>query len=155
MGEESTGRHCEVCGREKEPRKIRINSAEKPKEETGIDRVRQFISDTVDGSDRSDHEGTPESSKSTDIDGSKEKVFQICPHLPCDGREETIREMERWRMRNNPSREFSEEKLEKVVAEMVAQDKSDHQILSKNADEVYRSMVEEYEEDDDTGAIDE
>lgn len=148
MWDEPTGQHCDVCEREKKPQKIWIDITEESKDETGIDRVRRFIGDKMSGGDGGNRDDTPESSAPTDAEGYYEETFYICPHLPCDGREETIREMERWEMEHDPDREFSKEKLDEIVAETVEQEKNDHRILDKNADEVYRSMVEEYEEDD-------
>lgn len=146
MWDESTGRHCEVCDREKKPRKISINITEKSNAETVIDRVRQFIGDTTSRSDRDDKVDVEDPAESTDVPRSHEETFYICPHLPCDGREETIREMERWRMENSINREFSEEKLDEIVAEKVEQEKSDHDIITEAVDEAHEELLNDSSE---------
>lgn len=143
MGNESTDRHCEVCGREKKPLKRWIEITEKSDAKTGIDRVRQFVSDTMDGSDRNDHEDSPESSPVTDAKGYYEEIFYICPHLPCDGREETIRKIEHWRMKHDPDREISKERLDEIVAEKVSQEKSDHDIITEAVDEAHEEVLDD------------
>lgn len=132
MENEATGPHCEVCGREKKPEKRWIEITEKSNEKSGIDRVREFVSDTV------NEENDQESSPSSDAEGYYEKIFYICPHLPCDGRTETIGKIEHWRMKHDPDREFSREKLEKIIAGRVAEEKNGHRLTSKAMDNVLK-----------------
>ncbi|RRJ32052.1 hypothetical protein [Halocatena pleomorpha] len=146
MWEEPTGRHCEECGQEKKPRKLEF--VIEKKSPSAIDQVREFVSNTI-GSSAADGSETGESETV-----HKEKIFYLCPDLSCDGREGDIRTMERWRMKTDPSREFSEEKLDGIVAESVEKDKMGDRVLRENAEEVYQDMVEQ-EEGDSTNANDE
>lgn len=143
MMDQPTDEHCEVCGEEKKPRKLEFEIEKNPP--STVDRVRGFVSDTL----------------GSDIDPSeseivhKEKIFYLCPDLSCDGREGDVRKIERWRMKTDPSREFSEEKLDEIVAETVEQEKNDHQIISEAVDDVHSRMIDNSTDDspgDDTGS---
>jgi hypothetical protein len=149
--DKSDQQQCEVCDRLKEPVEIQIHSTETSDSETTLDRLRGFVTGTSSGSEA-------DTSETTSTDNDEEtltSVFYICPHLPCEGRENDVSEMERWELKNDPNREFSEEKLDEIVAERIAQEKNDHRIITETADEVYNRLVRDAEETGDNKNTDE
>lgn len=148
MPEDHAKQHrCGVCDRLKDPVEIQIRSAATSNSETTLDRLRGFIPGSGEDSQANGRSvNTPEM---TDTDNEKEAltgVFYICPHLPCEGREDDVREMEKWELKNDPDRNFTEEKLEDIVTERVELEKNDHRIITETADEVYNNLIEDSKE---------
>ncbi|MFC6965041.1 hypothetical protein ACFQL7_27890 [Halocatena marina] len=54
--------------------------------------------------------------------------------------------MKRWELKNDPAQEFSEEKLDEIVKNMVEQDQNDHQIITDVADDVRSRLVDDSSE---------
>lgn len=141
--DQPTDEHCEVCGEDKNPRKLEFEIEKNPP--STVDRVRGFVSGTL-GTDTDDTESEIV---------HKEKIFHLCPDLSCDGREGDVRKIECWRMKTDPSREFTEEKLDDIVTETVEQEKKDHQIISEAVDDVHSRLLDDSTDDlseDDTGS---
>jgi hypothetical protein len=57
------------------------------------------------------------------------QLFHICPNLDCDQRRMDLRERERWKLEHNPHREFAEDILDKIINEMVTQERNDSQSI--------------------------
>lgn len=136
MLDEPTDRPCEVCDRQKDPTEIQIRRTATSNDKTPFDRVRGFI------------QGSGDSSESSGSSGNEviAKTFYLCSHLPCEGREDDIRKMKRWELKNDPAQEFSEEKLDEIVKNMVEQDQNDHQIITDVADDVRSRLVDDSSE---------
>jgi hypothetical protein len=98
LGDETEQHRCEVCDILKDSMKIRIQS---------------------DGTTNSEMKGTT----GTNSSGGTSDLFHVCPQLTYPGRRDDIQEVERWRLKNDPTREFSEETLDETIEERLEQER--------------------------------
>lgn len=70
-------------------------------------------------------------------------TFPICSDLTCEEHLLMRGQIECWKMRNDSSREYTNEEIDETVSEELEQEITDGQILAENAEEVFEELVGE------------
>lgn len=99
-------------------------------------------------------DGTETTTKETErIKTMDTATFPICSDLTCEEHLLMRGQIECWKMRNDSSREYTNEEIDETVSEELEQEITDGKILSENADEVFEDLLGESQDQDQTASM--